>query len=68
MDHISFEKGILTDHNGIVAFTDGSCLNDKSGYGFPIKDTNFQITKEAGYLGTLATVYQAEVAYKEHVN
>merc|ERR1711974_419364 len=48
-------------HQGTNCFTDGSKLEGKTGCGMHIKQNNRVIYNGHFYLGTNATVYQAEV-------
>ena len=56
------DKRIKTElHKGINGYTDGSLLNGKAGCGIHIKHNDRVIYNGHFYLGTNATVFQAEV-------
>ena len=61
VDLTSFRKGLPDTKSELQCFTDGSKLADHVGYGFGIFQGQNELATESGYLGTIQTVFQAEV-------
>ena len=61
VDLKSFRSGQPDSKSEIQAFTDGSKLDNHTGYGFGIFQGQLELASENGYLGTCQTVFQAEV-------
>jgi ribonuclease HI len=55
------DDGIPIEGNDITCYTDGSLIDGNTGWGFCISDSDLIDAKVSGYLGTQATVFQAEV-------
>ena len=61
VDLTSFKSGLPTTTSEITCFTDGSKLNQHTGYGFGIFKDMSVLTEENGYLGEEASVFQGEI-------
>ena len=61
VDFSSFRKGLPDTKSELQLFSDGSKLDDRVGYGFGIFQGQSELASESGYLGTIQTVFQAEV-------
>ena len=61
VDLDSKSSGLPSYDSTIACYTDGSKINDRSGYGVSITKNDHEITSTFGALGKKTTVYQAEV-------
>ena len=62
VDLKSFESGKPTSDNELTVYTDGSKLNQHTGYGLGIFKGMTVIAEENGYLGDKHSVFQGEIA------
>ena len=61
VDYDSFKSGLPNSECNIKCYTDGSKFSGRTGYGFVITCNSKEVKSENGYLGTQATVFQAEI-------
>ena len=61
VDFKSFDKGLPISESSTICYTDGSRMNDSSGYGLGITRGDILVANENGQLDSRNTVFQAEV-------
>ena len=61
VDFESFDKGLPISESSTICYTDGSRMNDSSGYGLGITRSDTLVANENGQLDSRNTVFQAEV-------
>ena len=67
VDLNSFKSGrVETTNNPVICYTDGSKIDNQTGFGFAITEYDSVIASDSGQLGSKNSVFQAEISAIKH--